>query len=109
MTTQTLDLNNIERKIFWTLGSMIGLALAFYLYSVVSLTIAVVDRDSMTTRAHELATKAADTEQEYLAQANSITLTYAQSIGFREATAKFAGTQVLNNIETTGSKLSMAR
>lgn len=109
MTTQTLDLNNIERKIFWTLGTLLGLALAFYLYSVASLTIAVVDRDAMSTRAHELATKAADTEQEYLTQANSITLAYAQSLGFREAPAKFADMSALNNAITAGNKLSMAR
>lgn len=109
MTTQTLDLNNIERKIFWALASMLGLVLAFYLYSVASLTIAVVDRDAMSTSAHELATKAADTEQEYLAQANSITLAYAQSLGFREVSAKFAGTPIVGISESSGAKLSLAR
>ena len=109
MTTQTLDLNNIERKIFWALGSMLGLVLAFYLYSVASLTIAVVDRDAMATRAHELATKAADIEQEYLSQANSITLAYAQSIGFHEVPAKFAGMAALNDTGVSGVKLSMSR
>jgi hypothetical protein len=103
MTTQTLDLNNIERKIFWTFAALLGATMGFYLYSVASLTIAVVDRDHMSATAHELAAKAADTEREYLAQSNSITLAYAQSLGFQEVPAKFAGT------ESSVSKLSIAR
>ena len=109
MTTQTLELNNIERKIFWVLASFVGLAVGFYFYSVTSLTVAVVDRDHMNATAHELAAKSADIEQEYLTQANSITLAYAQGLGFHEVSAKFAGTNASPITLDTGSKLSMAR
>ncbi len=102
MTTQTLDLNNIERKIFWALASLLGLVSLFYLYSVASLTLAVVDRNNMNHVAHELANTAGELESEYLAQANSMTLAYAQTLGFVEVKAKFTGGD-------TSTKLSMAR
>lgn len=101
MTTKTLDLNNIERKIFWIMTALIGLVAAFYLYSVASLTIAAVDRNNINRTAHELANTAGALEAEYIAQANSITLAYAQNLGFHEVNAKFAG--------ATAIKISMAR
>ncbi|OHA80209.1 MAG: hypothetical protein A2747_01140 [Candidatus Yonathbacteria bacterium RIFCSPHIGHO2_01_FULL_44_41] len=101
MTTKTLDLNNIERKIFWALLALLGIVSAFYLYSVLSLTLAVVDRNDMNRRAHEIANSAGILEAEYLAQANSVTLAYAQNLGFREVNAKFTG--------DNGARLSVAR
>lgn len=109
MTTQTLELNNIERKIFWTLASLMGVAIGFYFYSVASLTVAVVDRDHMNASAHELAAKSAEVEQEYLAQSNSITLAYAQNLGFHEVSAKFANAGKQPGPLDVGSKLSMAQ
>ena len=101
MTTKTLDLNNIERKIFWALASLLGLVAAFYLYSVLTLTVAVVDRNNINRAAHELASTVGALEAEYLEQANSVTLAYAKDLGFKEVNAKYA--------TETGSKLSMAR
>lgn len=101
MTTKTLDLNNIERKIFWALVSLLGLVAVFYLYSVLTLTVAVVDRNNMNRAAHELASTVGTLEAEYLAQANSVTLAYAKDLGFHEVSAKFTG--------DTGARLSMAR
>jgi len=101
MTTKTLDLSNIERKIFWALVSLLGLVAVFYLYSVLTLTVAVVDRNNMNRTAHELASTAGTLEADYLAQSNAVTLAYAKNLGFKEVNAKFTG--------ETGSKLSMAR
>ncbi len=101
MTTKTLELNNIEQKVFWMLAALIGVVVAFYLYSVLSLTLAVVDRNSMNTAAHQLANKASELEADYLLQTNSVTLAYAQTLGFSEVNAKFA-----HNNEV---KLGMAR
>ena len=109
MTTQTLELNNIERKLFWSLSALLLLVLSFYLYSVASLTLAVIDRDHINSTAHELAAKEAEVEQQYLAKTNSITLAYAQSIGFREVSAKFADSQAQNGTMDSNTKLSMAR
>lgn len=104
MITRTLDLNNIERKFFWVLAACIGVTIAFYLYSVLALTVAGVDRDRFSRAAHDLATKAGDLEVEYLSQSNVVTLSYAQELGFHEVNAKFAGLSA-NSVE----KLSMAR
>ncbi len=109
MTTQTLDLNNIERKIFWTLASLLGISVGFYLYSVASLTVSLIDTSSMNASAHDLASKTADIEQQYLARSNSITLAYAQSLGFKEVSAKFANTNLASNVADNGIKLSMAQ
>jgi len=99
MITKTLEFNNIERKIFWALLSLLGVVVSFYLYSVLMLTLAVVDRNDTNRKVHELANSAGTLEAEYLAQANSVTLAYAETLGFHEANAKFAG--------SNGSKLSM--
>lgn len=111
MTTKTLDLNNIEQKIFWILASLIGVVVAFYLYSVLSLTIAVVDRNSTNTATHQLANKTGALEAEYLSQTNSVTLLYAQSLGFSEVNAKFAGSPMaaLATASDSSAKISMAR
>jgi len=102
MTTKTLDLNNIEQKIFWILALLIGVISMFYLYSVLLLTIAVVDHNSTNTAIHQLANSASNLEAEYLAQTNSVTLAYAQTLGFREVDAKFAS-------HGAGVELTMAR
>jgi len=101
MTTKTLALSNIEQKIFWALVSLLGIVAAFYLYSVASLTLAVVERDTMNRSTHELTNIAGSLEAEYLSQSNSVTFAYAQNLGFHEVNAKFAG--------ENGVKLSMAR
>lgn len=101
MTTQTLDLYNIERKVFWALVALLCGFVMFYLYSVSALSFAVVERNTMNQKAHELANTAGRLEGEYLSQTNAITLAYAQKLGFEEVNAKFAG--------DTGVKLSLAR
>ncbi|MEK7148636.1 MAG: hypothetical protein AAB770_01835 [Patescibacteria group bacterium] len=111
MTTKTLELNNIEHKIFWILAALIGVVVAFYLYSVLSLTLAVVDRNRQNLAAHQIAKKTGALEAEYLSQTNSVTLAYAETLGFSEINAKFAGSPVIAvaTAETSPTKISMAR
>lgn len=90
MITKTLDFNNIERKFFWILSSVIVVAVAFYLYSALSLTIAVVDREQVNRTAQEISNHVSVLEQEYLLEANKVTLEYAKSLGFRDVAVKFA-------------------
>lgn len=106
MTTKTLDLNDIERKLFWIFASLIGFCLAVYLYSVLSLTVAGVERDQMSRTSHDLASQIGDLESEYMKIQNSITLARAKEIGFHEVTAKFTNLHALNDTNIT---LSMAR
>lgn len=111
MTTKTLDLNNIERKIFWVLSTALAVVLAFYLYSALVITIAGVDRNNMNRKAHELASQASMLEAEYLSQSNSVTLAYARNLGFQEVTAKYTGSSViaLAKAGESGEKVAMAR
>jgi len=102
MTTKTLDLNNIERKIFWVLSTALAVVLAFYLYSALVITLAGVDRNNMSRTVQELASQAGSLEAEYLAEMNRVTLTYAQNLGFHEVNAKFTGGD-------SGSKVALAR
>ncbi len=101
MTTKTLDLNNIERKLFWTLSALLGVCIIVYVYSVLSLTMNVVERDRMSRTAHEIAIKVGALEQEYLSLRKDVTLAYAQELGFKEVTAKFTN--------ESSAKLSFAR
>lgn len=101
MTTKTLELNNIERKIFWVLSTALAVVLSFYLYSALVITIAGVDRNNMNRTAHELATKASSLEAEYLAGVNGVTLAYAKELGFHEVNTKFTGDNT--------TKVAMAR
>lgn len=91
MTTETLNLHNIERKIFWILASFLGIAVLFYFYSVFTMTLAVVERDRTIASARVLASSAGDLEQEYMSIQNGITLARAEELGFREVSAKFTG------------------
>jgi hypothetical protein len=63
----------------------------------------------MNTVTRELANKGATLEAEYLSQTNSVTLAYAQTLGFHEINVKFAGdTNTTSNTDTI-AKISMAR
>jgi len=102
MTTKILDLNNIERKLFWILISFIALCVSLYVFSVFSFTMsgAQITREENTAR--ELTASGGELEAEYLALQNSITLSYAQSLGLEEVKVKFANVPI-------APKLSMAR
>ncbi len=101
MTTKILDLNNIERKLFWSLSALLGACVMVYVYSVLSLTMNVVEQDRMSRTAHEIAIKVGDLEQEYLSLQKGVTLAYAQELGFEEISVKFTSKD--------SAKLSVAR
>ena len=111
MSTQTLDFTHIERKIFWALSSLLMIVVIFYLYSVLSLTLAVVDRDSINRTIHQVAITSGVVEAEYLALSNDITLAYAENRGFSEVNVKFAHTSVETTVvpDSSSGRLSLAR
>lgn len=101
MTTKVLDLDNIERKLFWALASFFVLAISFYLYSALSLTMSAIDRDRTASAVRELAAHTGSLESEYLGLQNSVTLAFAEKLGLKEVSVKFTG--------NTGTKISLAR
>ncbi len=111
MTTKTLELNNIERKIFWVLSVALTIASSFYLYSALVITIAGVDRNNINRGAHELALTSGSLEAEYIAEMNRVTLAYAQNLGFHEVNVKFTGSPAiaLAKAGDAGSKVAIAR
>lgn len=113
MSTKTLDFTDIERKIFWALSSLLMMVAFFYLYSVLSLTLAVVDRDSINRTIHQVAITSGIVEAEYLTLSNDFSLAYAESLGFKELNVKFAHTSpsdssLVSTNNSTG-RLSLAR
>ena len=106
MTTKTLDLDNIERKLFWIFSAVFVGLLAFYLYAVISLTVAGVERSHLTLAAQALASQGGDLEREYMNIQNGVTLARAQELGFHEVTATFTGSPIDSAPVT---KLSLAR
>lgn len=106
MTTKILDLNNVERKLFWAFSVLFVGLIVFYLYSAFSLTVAGVERGQMLRASHALSLKVGDLESEYMGIQNSITLSSAEKLGFREVVVKFTPTTVLNDV---GAKLSLVR
>ena len=91
MTTEVLNLYNIERKAFWILASLLGVSILFYFYSIFTMTIAVVERDRTVAAMRTLASSAGDLEQEYMSLQNGVTLARAHELGFQEISAKFTG------------------
>ena len=89
MTTQILDLNNIERKLFWILTGSLGVVLAIYFYASFSLMGSVVARDRISSLSHNMSISSVELEQEYLGLKNSITLARARELGFSEVPVKF--------------------
>lgn len=90
MTTKTLELNNIERVVFWALAVGLGAAIALYLYSVLSMTVSVVARDRVLSEVRTLSATASELEQEYMNMQNSVTLAHAETLGFKEVAPKFS-------------------
>ena len=110
MSTQTLDFTDIEMKFFWFLSSLLMVVVTFYLYSVLSLTFAVVDRDNINRTIRNVAVTSGLVESEYLALSNRITLSYAETLGFKELNVKFANTSDISTkaTDTSSARLSLA-
>lgn len=96
--TTNIFVNNIERKLFWILVGLLGVAAALYLFSVLSLTLSVVAHDRLVARVREVSTAASVEEGEYVLLQNSITRTRAQELGFTEADVKFAEEKKLGKL-----------
>lgn len=96
--TTNIFVNNIERKLFWILAGFLGVVAAFYLYSILSLTMSVVAHDRLVSRIHEISTEASAQEKEYVFLQNSITRARAQELGFAEIEVKFAEERTPNKL-----------
>lgn len=96
--TTNIFINNIERKLFWILAGFLGVAAAFYLFSILSLTMSVVAHDRLTVYIREVSAEVSLKEGEYVLLQNGITRVRAQELGFKEADVKFAGEETMGRI-----------
>ncbi len=90
MTEAILHFKNhvqdIHRKqmIFWTLSGILLLCAGLYIYSVTTTIHNVVSRQNLEAQASQLTVQMSTEEYQYIALRNNITLSYAQSLGFKE-------------------------
>ena len=96
--TTNIFVNNIERKLFWILAGFLGAVAAFYLFSILSLTLSVVAHDRLTVRAREVSAESSLKEGEYILLQNSITRARAGELGFKETDVKFAEEESLSKL-----------
>lgn len=101
MTTQILDLNNIERKLFWSLLGCLGVVVIIYLYSAFSLMNSVVVHNRASVSSREISVTSGNLEQEYLSLKNSITLARAKELGFKDVPIRFYTDTPLVNSDPT--------
>ena len=97
MTTK-IFVNNIERKLFWILAGFLGVVAAFYLYSILSITMSVVAHDRFVAHIHEISAEVSSKEKEYVFLQNGITRVRAQELGFSETQVKFAEERISNKL-----------
>jgi hypothetical protein len=76
-----------EKEIFWTLAGILLLCAAFYMYSINATIHNVVDRQNLENKATQLTLSIGTQEFQYISMRNSITLSLAESLGFKEVAA----------------------
>ena len=87
MTEKLLQLNT-EKNIFWTLVGILVLCAGFYMYSVTTTIHNVVAEQNLQTEASQITFKLSSEEFAYIGLENNITLAYAYSLGYKDATDK---------------------
>ncbi len=87
MKEKVLQLNN-EKNIFWAIVCALVLCVGFYMYFINSTVHNVVTRQNLEAEASSLALKIGNQEFQYITSRNNVTMQLAQSMGFKEVTAK---------------------
>ncbi len=87
MVEKVLQINR-EKTLFWTLVGILLLCAGFYMYCINTTVHNVVARQNLESEASQLTLSIGSQEFKYISKRNSITLAVAQSLGFREVSAK---------------------
>ncbi len=87
MTEKILQLNT-EKNIFWTLVGILLLCAAFYMYSVTTTIHNTVALQNLENQASQMTYSISSEESQYIALRNTITLSYAYSLGFTDVSEK---------------------
>lgn len=82
MNTKSINIEN--HQIFITLSSIIVFSVTFYIYCIIGTVYNVVDREALENRSNDLALTIEDKQFKLLSAKNNITLSVAESMGFKE-------------------------
>lgn len=84
INTNIVNNDNLERKLFYALASVLFILFVSYVYFLGSITFNIVERNSLNADIRNLSSTIGDLEQEYLSLSNNIDLHLADSLGFKE-------------------------
>ncbi len=84
--TAILQFEEYDRRIFWSLSALLGLAVLAYLYFLSISVYAVIERKSAESEAESLSAKVSLLESEYVNLDKRITLELAHEQGFVDIT-----------------------
>jgi hypothetical protein len=79
---------NTEKNIFWTLVGILFFCLCFYMYSINMTVRNVVAREGLQNKISALSLSTSNSEFQYIAEQNAVTLPLAYSLGFRDVAQK---------------------
>ena len=91
MITKALHFNTNEersKEIFWGAVALIGLCACMYIYCITATVRNIVENKNLVAQASDLSGQISAKEFSYIALQNTITLQYAQSMGFSDAANK---------------------
>ena len=79
---EKMNINQLEKKIFWFLAGVIGISSMLYVYLVNQTILNIVMRENVESEMVDLESKISELEFEYITLKNDINIDYAYSIGF---------------------------
>ncbi len=89
--TKQLNINNIEKQIFWGVFTLLLLLGTSYVFFVNKTILNIVERESFEEKIITLNSQISELEFDYIALKNNITIDYAHSVGFHNVdSVKFA-------------------
>ncbi len=86
MFKKTLQIN--EKKIFWTLLSILLLSICFYMYFINTTVRNVIATQNIESKISQLNLSISNKEFKYISEKNSINMNLAYSMGFKDASSK---------------------
>ena len=84
--SRILNIDNLERKVFFALLAFLLLFSSLYIHWVRKTVLHVVERDRIYTEMSSLTSRVGDLESKYISLTSGITLELAVANGFKETT-----------------------
>ena len=85
---QIIEQLNREKAIFWTLLGILFLSVGFYLFCINTTVRNVVSREKMENESIKIALDISNKEFQYISMKNSITISLAYALGFKDSSQK---------------------